>query len=130
MAETAKAFETNPFTVLTDPRAFWGVGLQQVQAGLKAQADLLANLQSVTETCLRHRRQNIEDAATAVGRMCECHDLVEAAVIQQKWLTDCMQSLAEDFTALQNTTAAAARDLPAAPSDPARDIKVARKVPA
>jgi len=123
MAES-KAFELNPFAAPKEGAAFWNFGLQQLQAGLKAQAEFLGNLQSATENCLRHRRQNVEDAATAVGRMCECKDAGEAAAIQQKWLSDFAQSLMEDFTALSGTAAAAARGL--GEQRQGREIKVAK----
>jgi hypothetical protein len=129
MAEAAKAFEVNPFAAFAafkDNTTLWNLGMQQLQAGLKAHAELLGNAQSVTETCLRHRRQNLEDAVTAVERMCACKDLGEATAIQQKWLSDCMQSLMEDFTVLSSAAAiAATRDI-AEPRRAAREIKVAK----
>jgi len=82
MAETAKGFEANLLASLRDNTSFRRFGLQQLQANLKAQTDLLGNLHSTSETYLRHRRQNLEDAATALDRMLECKDLGEIAAIQ------------------------------------------------
>lgn len=120
MADT-KAFDLSPFK---DSAALWNFGLQQLQAGLKAQAQFFGTLESATEICLRHRRQNVEDAATAVGRMCECKDIGEIGAIQQKWLADCMQSLMEDFSALAGTAAAATRGM--AEQRPGRETKLAK----
>lgn len=126
MAEAAKGFETNLFASLRDNASFWGFALQQLQAGLKVQAELLDNLHSTTANCLRHRRQNIEDATTALGRMHECKDLGEVATIQQKWLSDCLHSLMEDFAALSGTAAEAARSWASDYGPAATDVKITK----
>lgn len=124
MAETAKTQETNPFAALGDGAAFWNFGMQQFQAGLQAQAELLGNLQAASESYWRHRRQNFEDAATALRRMCECRDFGEATTIQQKWMADVARSLLDDFATLSR--AAPARSSAPEQRTPSREIKVAK----
>ncbi len=131
MAGHGKMWETNPLSAFPENRVIWNTVMQQTDACLKTQAEILARLQSASDRWLRHRRENLEDASTAIKRMCECEDIGEAANIQQKWLSDCLQSMMDDWTAISATTATVAtRDVVAGARAAAPEAKAARKVAA
>jgi hypothetical protein len=49
---------------------------------------------------MRHRSEDYQRGLAAATQMAACRDVTQAAAIQQKWLSECTQSLIADWMAM------------------------------
>ena len=90
-----------------NPVAFFGAMFNSgAEPVLKAQADLLASVETTMSDWLRRRQEAVLETQTLVTRLRASSDPAELAKAQQEWVSGAFRRLAADAAACQTATQA------------------------
>jgi len=73
---------------------------QNVDLWFAKQAELLANVDALTNAWLDRRREGVDSMRAAIQQMTECRDPAEMLHIQQDWLSGALRRASDDVTML------------------------------
>jgi hypothetical protein len=102
MSERSKSTNATPASEFAGCGALSKPLFQQSEWWLKAQADLYPRLQEANARWLERRQRILDNGLAALRELAACRDLGEAAVVQQKWLAECLRSMVAEWTDLMS----------------------------
>ncbi len=101
--------------MMTWPTEYW----------LRLQGDLLRATGPAISTWLDRRRDGTTAALDTLERLVACHDLTEAASVQQEWIEGAVSRLESDFRALTDNVQVVTRETTKAAQHAAQSVPVA-----
>jgi hypothetical protein len=100
MTTTRKGQPFDIFSAFTETSAAPQIAARQIDSWLKAQAEVLNGLETISDEWLKRRREGNEAAIEAVEKMCGCKDVNDMLVVYFDWLGGSVRRLTEDASAM------------------------------